>query len=515
MTQIAFYIVSDVHGYIFPTNYQERQQQLPMGLLHAEQLINQDKVNYPLHVLIDNGDFLQGSPLGHYLAKELGSAKQLAYIYNHFKFDAGVIGNHEFNFGMSYLNQTLEALNYPVLSANILKDGEPFTGHDVRYIERGGLIIGIIGLTTQYIPHWEQAAHIEGLTFESAATALERWLPEVKAHADIIAVCYHGGFECDLTTGEPTEDLTGENEGYVMLKQFHQDIDLLITGHQHREIAEIVYDIPVIQPGAKGEKVGRIIIDVERGKIQNAEVSLLSNETLTPASDTEPEFAQKMAAFDAEVDAWLDVPIARLEETMIVDDAFVARTTPHPYINFLNYILMDVSGADIAASALFDLSSGFGNEVTMRDVLNNYPFPNTFNVLELTGQDIKDAIELTAEYFSVKDGQVTVNPEFIYPKPQHYNYDIYSGISYTIKVSNPVGSRVVQLDYQGNPIHMKETYKVVLNNYRAVGGGNYPMFSADKIVEDIQTEGAQLIIDYLQAHPELKIPNVTDFKVEV
>ncbi|MCB7376945.1 5'-nucleotidase C-terminal domain-containing protein, partial [Bariatricus massiliensis] len=76
---------------------------------------------------------------------------------------------------------------------------------------------------------------------------------------------------------------------------------------------------------------------------------------------------------------------------------------------------------------------------------------------------------------------------------QHYNYDIYSGISYTIKVSNPVGSRVVQLDYQGNPIHMKETYKVVLNNYRAVGGGNYPMFSADKIVEDIQTEGAQLI----------------------
>ena len=62
---------------------------------------------------------------------------------------------------------------------------------------------------------------------------------------------------------------------------------------------------------------------------------------------------------------------------------------------------------------------------------------------------------------------------------------------------------------------MKETYKVVLNNYRAVGGGNYPMFSADKIVEDIQTEGAQLIIDYLQAHPELKIPNVTDFKVEV
>lgn len=513
MTQIAFYIVSDVHGYIFPTNYQGRQQ-LPMGLLHAEQLINQDKAHYPLHVLIDNGDFLQGSPLGHYLAKELGSSKQLADIYNHFKFDAGIIGNHEFNFGLPYLNKTIESLNYPVLSANILKNNEPFTGHGVHYIERGGLIIGIIGLTTQYIPHWEQAAHIEGLTFESAATALERWLPKMKKNADIIAVCYHGGFECDLKTGEPTEAFTGENEGFALLEHYHQDIDLLITGHQHREIAETVYGIPVIQPGSKGEKVGRIILDIEKGKIQKAEASLLSNETLTPSSNIENEFTQKMAALDAEVDAWLDVPIAQLDETMIVDDAFIARTAPHPYINFLNYILMEVSGADIAASSLFDLSSGFGHEVTMRDVLNNYPFPNTFNVLELTGQDIKDAIELTAKYFSIEDGQITVNPEFIYPKPQHYNYDVYSGISYTIKVSNPVGSRMVQLDYKGIPLNMNQTYTLALNNYRAVGGGNYPMFNADKITKDIQIEGAQLIIDYLQAHPELKIPNVTHFKVE-
>ncbi|MHD0398534.1 bifunctional metallophosphatase/5'-nucleotidase [Staphylococcus simulans] len=513
MTQIAFYIVSDVHGYIFPTNYQEKQQ-LPMGLLHAEQLINQDKIHYPLHVLIDNGDFLQGSPLGHYLAKELGSSKQLADIYNHFKFDVGIIGNHEFNFGLPYLKETLASLNYPVLSANILKNGQPFTGQGVHYIERGGLTIAIIGLTTQTIPLWEKASHIEGLTFESATTALSHWLPEVKDNADIVAVCYHGGFERDLNTGAPTEMFTGENEGYALLEQYHQDIDVFITGHQHREIAETVYGIPVIQPGTKGEKVGKIILDIENGKIQKAETSLLSNETLTPTSNNDNVFTKNMAALEAEVNAWLDVSIAKLDETMIVDDAFVARTTPHPYINFLNYILMEVSGADIAASALFDLSSGFKHEVTMQDILNNYPFPNTFNVLELTGQAIKDALELTAQYFSIKEGQVTVNPEFIYPKPQHYNYDIYSGISYTIKVSNPMGSRVVQLDYKGAPLNMEQTYKVVLNNYRATGGGNYPMFSPDKIIKDIQIEGAQLIIDYLQNHPELKIPNVTHFKVE-
>ena len=157
-----------------------------------------------------------------------------------------------------------------------------------------------------------------------------------------------------------------------------------------------------------------------------------------------------MAAFDAEVDAWLDIPIAHLQETMQIEDPLLARTQPHPYINFLNYILMEVSDAQIAASALFDLSQGFGHEVTMRDVLNNYPFPNTFNVLEVSGQDIKDALEQTAEYFAVENGEVIVNPQFIEPKPQHYNYDIYSGIDYTIKVSNPVGQRITQLSIKAS-----------------------------------------------------------------
>ncbi|WP_208092114.1 5'-nucleotidase C-terminal domain-containing protein, partial [Escherichia coli] len=85
---------------------------------------------------------------------------------------------------------------------------------------------------------------------------------------------------------------------------------------------------------------------------------------------------------------------------------------------------MEASNAPIAASALFDLSRGFKGEVTMRDVLNNYPFPNTFNVLKLSGQDIKDALEQTAEYFEVQDQEVIVNPEYVEPKPQHYNYDI-------------------------------------------------------------------------------------------
>ena len=73
------------------------------------------------------------------MAKELGSSQKLADIYNHFGFDVGIIGNHEFNFGLSYLRETLDKLQFPILSANILQDGRPFTGHGVYYIERAGL----------------------------------------------------------------------------------------------------------------------------------------------------------------------------------------------------------------------------------------------------------------------------------------------------------------------------------------------------------------------------------------
>lgn len=509
MTQIAFYIVSDIHAYIFKTNYQTNHQQMPMGLLHAKQIIDEDSKHYPNQVRIDNGDFLQGSPIGHYLAKEQQSPNQLAEIYNQFGFDVGIVGNHEFNFGLSYLKSAIDALDYPVLSANILENDVPFTGQGVTYIERDGIKIGIIGLTTQYIPHWEKSDYIKGLKFESAEATLEKYLPKVRQNADVVVVCYHGGFERDLKSGVPTEALTGENEGYALLDRFHDQIDLLITGHQHREIAEVIHHVPVIQPGSKGEAVGKIVIDYEDGEIKNASAELLKEK------QAEVKLTDALQQFSDYIEKWLDAPITLLSTSMAIDDQFEARTTPHPYINFLNYILMQASDAPIAASALFDLSKGFKGEVTMRDVLNNYPFPNTFNVLALSGQDIKDALEKTAEYFEVKDNQVIVNPVYIEPKPQHYNYDIWSGIDYVIHASNPKGQRISNLNYKGQPLDMHQTYHVVLNNYRAVGGGNYEMFSADKIVKDIQIEGAQLIIDYLQNHPNLNIPDVTHFKVEV
>jgi len=513
MTQLSFYIVSDVHGYIFPTDFSQRNQALPMGLLKANQLIEEERSHDDYSLKIDNGDFLQGAPLCNYLISELGSSKSLTDIYNRLNFDFGTIGNHEFNYGFSYLKDTLNRLNHPVLCANILDNQNlPFTGDGVYYFEKGGLTIGVIGVTTQYIPNWENPAHIKDLTFTSAVDTLKRLLPEVRKQSDIVVISYHGGFERDLENNEPTEDLTGENEASAILNQFHKDIDVLITGHQHREIAMIKHDVAVIQPGTRATQVGQVTLTLNHHRqIIEKEAKLLP-----VTSDIELTLLEQDASLLTHLEDWLDTNITTLSEPMLINDKFEARRQPHPFLNLLNYILLEKSGADIASTALFDSATGFNQQVTMREIINNCPFPNTFQVLKLSGFQIKEALEQSASYFALdNNNHITVNENYLYPKPQHYNYDIYGGMTYTIQVGQPIGQRVNNIKVGQKPLNPEEFYTICVNNYRAVDGGNYKMFANAPVIKDIQEEGAQILINFMTKHDVFTIPQVIDFEVIV
>ena len=123
----------------------------------------------------------------------------------------------------------------------------------------------------------------------------------------------------------------------------------------------------------------------------------------------------------------------------------------------------------------------------MRDIINNYPFPNTFQVLKLTGVGIKDALEKSVSYFALNDkNEITINDAFLYPKPQHFNYDMYGGITYTIHVGEPIGHRVTNIKVGNEPLNSDKTYTICVNNYRVCGGGNYNMFANAPVVKDIQ-----------------------------
>ena len=130
--------------------------------------------------------------------------------------------------------------------------------------------------------------------------------------------------------------------------------------------------------------------------------------------------------------------------------------------------------------------------------MSNYIYPNTLKVIRISGQDIKDALEQSAEYFELTlAGEVQVSSKFRDPKPSHYNYDMWEGITYTLNISRPIGMRVVKLEYEGEPLDLEASYNVVMNNYRAAGGGNYAMFQDKPVIKDIPTDVAELLAGYI------------------
>ena len=262
-------LTSDIHGTVYPIHYQDNSK-AEIGLAKISTLIKKERSKNRNVLLIDNGDFIQGTPFTyHYATYENNKKNPMSLLANYLRYDAAVIGNHEFNYGMDVLNNVISTANFPYLSANILDKnskkpyfGKPYT---IKHIE-SNIKIAILGATTHYIPNWEQPHHIKDLQFEDALETTKIWVSYIHEHEkpDLLVVAYHGGFERDLQTGEPTEVLTGENQGYAMCHEI-EGIDILLTGHQHREIAHTVINgVTVLQTGCNGHFVGKVTITFEK-----------------------------------------------------------------------------------------------------------------------------------------------------------------------------------------------------------------------------------------------------------
>ncbi|PWF99832.1 bifunctional metallophosphatase/5'-nucleotidase [Levilactobacillus bambusae] len=508
---------SDTHGYIFPTNYVEKGTTMPFGLTRAATVIHRESQTDGAVLTVDNGDFLEGSPLAYYVAKvePEHDPKRLMAIYNLIPYDVGVLGNHEFNYGQEYLQSAVNEAKRDILCANILdENGDTEYGSPYKIYEKEGIRIGVLGLTTQAVYKWEKPTNISGLQFDSVVATARHYIPIIREQADVVVVCYHGGFERDLLTGKLTDIHAGENEAYTLLEQI-PGIDALVTGHQHRKLATKIFDVPVTQPGSRGEDVGKITLNLQR--LANGKVSVISSEAeLIPTGDAtlDSDMMAKSHRLDRDVDHWLDQPLGHINGSMTFNNAFKARIRETPYIEFVQKVQMASVGADISATALFnDEARGFENPITMRNIMTNYVYPNGVSLLEITGEDLRDALELTANYFIIENGQLAANPAYITPKRRQYNYDMYEGIDYVLNIANPVGSRVTKLMYHGQPVTDKMRLKIALNQYRAVGGGHYPMYNAQKIISESSGTMSELIADYLRDHPVIDATTNDNFHV--
>ncbi|WP_442603140.1 bifunctional metallophosphatase/5'-nucleotidase [Paenibacillus sp. KN14-4R] len=495
---------SDLHGTILPIQYANNTPK-EVGLAKVATLIHVERQLNPHTLLIDNGDLIQGTPLAYYHARvDHKSIDPMVLCLNELKYDAAVIGNHEFNYGLDVLGKAVSESNFPWLSANTIciKEETPYFGppYVIKQFD-GGPRVGILGITTPFIPNWENPKHIEGLAFDDAVETASKWVKHLREweKVDVVVVSYHGGFERDIQNGEVSEPETGENQGYRICTEV-PGIDVLLTGHQHRTIAgEMINGVVVVQPGTQGTFLAKVQLQLELR--DQAWVVVQKQSELLPVEGVpaDPRLMELVQDYEDKTQVWLDQPIGKLIGDMRVSDPMMIRLKSSSLIELIHQIQMEFGQTDISSTALFDNDApGFSSNITMREVVANYIYPNTLKVIRVTGQDVLDALEHSAAYFAPYTGDgIRVSDAFLYPKPQHYNYDMWAGIDYEINISRAVGERVTKLEYKGKPIDLNGHYDVVMNNYRASGGGNYTMFQGKPVIRDIPTDVSELIVSYM------------------
>lgn len=499
MKTLKIFQTSDIHGNIFPTNYVEDKEH---GLAKVSTLIKQQMNDADCQLVFDSGDVLQGNSLAFYNERFKNIEPSIIDGFNLIGYDGITIGNHEFNYGLDYLTKHYSKFNKSILNANI--EGLPFPTVPYQIYNVDNLKIAVIGLTTSFIPNWEQASNIEGLNFMSPIDAYRKYEPEMKANSDIIIVNYHGGFECDPTDGITlTEPDTTENVGSKLIQTF-DSIDIMLTGHQHRTISTITNGVVCSQPGCNGQQITEITIDVETKQIISHK--LISTSNIEPDNKIIDLFASQNKACNT----YLDTPLCSLDRELIITDVAEARRNGHPFLSFLGQAFTSYMDADFVALSLFDTAIGFEQQVTIRQVNQNYPFPNTLMKIELTGQQMIEAIQQATEYYTLIDDQITINPTYISPKLKHYNYDMYWGLDYTVNIGAD-GNTVTSVLVDGQPIDQTRTYSMLVSNYRYNNRGDFPVYNDVKLIAESQDDAIDILLAYLSSSEQLTVKDTIGF----
>lgn len=506
MRRLNIYFTSDTHGYLNPVDYSTGEKKVT-GLIDCMGQFHKDGNT----LILDGGDTIQGSPFLTYLSQG-PDASLVGRLMNLGQYDYVTLGNHDFNYGPEYLETYLDALEAKCLCANVTdRTGKlPLIPYEIRTMENG-LRVGIIGVCTDFVNIWEKPENLEHVKVNPVREILDQIAGEVRSQCDLMVGLYHGGIECDLDSEEILSD-SRENIAYEICRDF--EFDLLCTGHQHMPVASRTYHgTHIVQTPQNAEGYCHITIEetektdmevvnkfhVEQDKISGNQRFKITSELCQPVDEPLQSAVELLADKEHEVQSWLDMPKGHFEQSMMPDTKINMARHGTPIADFFNAVQLKYSGADISCTSLANDIKGFGQDVTIRDIVSTYRYLNTLVVLEVTGEILRAALERCGEYFQVEaDGSVRVSDEFLKPKVEHYNFDFFAGIDYKFDVTRPVRDRVVLLQYKGKDVQPQDKFTLCMNNYRASGTGGYEMFRGCPVVREILTDMVELTTNYLE-----------------
>ncbi|AZP40740.1 bifunctional 2',3'-cyclic-nucleotide 2'-phosphodiesterase/3'-nucleotidase [Rahnella aquatilis] len=520
---------TDLHSNMMDFDYYKDKPTDKFGLVRTASLIHAARNEVTNSVLVDNGDIIQGSPLGDYMAAKglkQGDVHPVYLAMNTLDYAVGNLGNHEFNYGLDYLKKALAGAKFPYVNANVIDDKTgkplftPFLITDNAVKDREGkthnLRIGYIGFVPPQIMVWDKANLQGKVTVADITETAKKWIPEMrKQGADIIVAIPHSGL-----SGDPYKTMA-ENSVYYLSQV--KGIDAIMFGHAHavfpsEEFASIkgadirqgtLNGVPAVMPGMWGDHLGVVdmVLNNDSGswKVETAKAEarpIYDKEQKKSLAAEDQSLVKVLAPSHDATRKFVSKPIGKSTDNMY---SYLALVQDDPTVQIVNnaqkaytehFIQGDPDLADLpvlSAAAPFKVGGRKNDpasfvevekgELTFRNAADLYLYPNTLVVMKVTGQEVKDWLECSAGQFNQIDIHSTKpQPLINWDGFRTYNFDVIDGVKYEVDVSQPAkfdgecalinkdAERIKNLTYNGKPIDLKATFLVATNNYRAYGG---------------------------------------------
>ena len=547
---------SDLHANIFAYDYYRDKPDDTIGLAKTASLVARARAEVGNTLLFDNGDIIQGSPLGDYAALAMGLKKgdihPVIGAMNEMGYAACALGNHEFNYGLDFLEIALAGANFPALSCNILRpDGsfyyKPWVILEPTLRDEAGaeqrLRIGVIGFTPPQIAQWDQT-HLSGrATTVGIAEAARVHIPALRARRVdlVVALCHSGVSRKPPRPGEENAALALAAEG---------GIDAMFLGHQHLLLPGEDFDgidgvdvangallgVPAFMPGFWGSHLGVIDLSLERvdagwrvaaAKVEARPIYKREGDAVSAVVEADGAvLAAAQAAHDATL-AYVRSPVGDIASpinsyfALVADDPSVQIVNAAQiwYVEQLAHTVPALAGLPILSAAAPFKSGGRGGPeyytdvaagpIAIKNVADLYLYPNALRAVKIDGATLREWLERSAGLFLRIDPNSSAEQALLDANFASYNFDVIDGVNYEIDVTQPSrydndgklvapdAHRIRNLTFRGVPIDPSREFIVVTNNYRASGGGNFPGCDGSTIVLEAPDSNRDAMVRYI------------------
>lgn len=489
---------TDLHAHIYGYDYFADQPNSGYGLVHTAALIAQARAENPNHLLVDNGDLIQGSSLGDWVGEkgvdylqQRGNLHPVIAALNHLDYDVANLGNHEFNFGLEFLEATLAGAEFPYINANVFYANDEVTSgrqalpEDMdtqqplvkpyviltrEFVDSEGrpqeVKVGFIGFVPPQIMDWD-SHHLTGqLAVYDMVAAAQHFIPQMQQQgADVIVAVPHSGLQVFDDYPQFAEQAT------MQLAQV-EGIDAILFGHQHGlfpgdtrydNLADVdnqrgyVFSVPAVQPGYWGSHLGVIDLTLQR---DGDNWSVSASEVTTPAiaslkNEVKDEQLEAVAAeaHQATIE-WLQQPLMTLHTPL---RNYFAKVQPELTVQLVNEAQREhglalqrlgVIADDLpvlSAAAPFrnggqdptNYTSIDAGSMTLANLSDLYLYPNTIQVVRLNGAQLRDWLEMSARVYHQIAMQQSEPEPLLRADVSSFNFDTIAGVTYELQPHHP------------------------------------------------------------------------------